>query len=362
MQVAGIIIGCVLFGQVPDAVLPPLSEPARGAPADLQSVAPLDTSTTANAVKRRRPPELVDEAVHLPDGSAIAGRPLTLLDALGSTFDRRRQYEIVQAYWRLAEATAEYHYSLEYSRSLESAVGTQDAALLSSRAAAAALCRETELRATEAQFALAALAMMSEDSPLPLPADQPHVGAYRTYFNELFAGRTPPDAARLTDKLLPLQRRAIDQSASAVLAAEDALLAVSEDLRAGRGTTDSLVSAARMLFLRRQSFIRLVCEYNRTIAEYGLSVASPSTTPRQLVAMLIGPPRQASLPRSADARNTAAGSGANQPTLAPPREKNEPTLAPPRDPVAVERADARRAAQRTDLGAAARDDRAARLR
>ena len=349
MPVAGMILGWILLGQASDAVLPPLSEPPRKEPAVLQSLAASDAAramppASIDASQNpRRPPELVDEAIRLPADSALTGRPLTLLEALGSTIERRRQLEIVRAYWRLVEAAAEYRFSLDHVRQLEPAnIGGEDASLRSDRAEAAARRQEANLQAVRAQFNLAALARMSTDSPLPLPTDPPHVGAYRTYFNELFAGRTPPETARLAEKILPLQRRAIDDQAAAVLAAEDALLAVADDRRGGRVNAAAVASCSRELFHRRQAFIRLVCDYNRAIADYGLTVVGPTASARELVAMLIGPTRQAALPRSSDNRGSVNPTSANEPiatprgvpTLAPPREgwrANEPTLALPRE-------------------------------
>ncbi len=349
MPVAGMILGWILLGQASDAVLPPLSEPPRKEPAVLQSLAASDAAramppASIDASQNpRRPPELVDEAIRLPADSALTGRPLTLLEALGSTIERRRQLEIVRAYWRLVEAAAEYRFSLDHTRQLEPAnIGGEDASLRSDRAEAAARLQEANLQAVRAQFNLAALARMSIDAPLPLPTDPPHVGAYRTYFNELFAGRTPPETARLAEKILPLQRRAIDDQAAAVLAAEDALLAVADDRRGGRVNAAAVASCSRKLLHRRQTFIRLVCDYNRAIADYGLTVVGPTASARELVAMLIGPTRQAALPRSSDNRGSVNPTSANEPiatprgvpTLAPPREgwrANEPTLAPPRE-------------------------------
>ena len=346
MQVAGMILGWMLLGQASDAVLPPLSEPPRKEPAVLQ---PLIASDVTRAIppasidasrNPRRPPELVDEAIRLPADSALTGRPLTLLGALGSTRERRRQLEIVRAYWRLVETAAEYRFSLDHTRQLKPAnIDGDDASLRSVRAEAAARLQEANLHAVRAQFELAALAQMSSDAPLPLPTDPPHVGAYRTYFNQLFAGRTPPETARLAEKILPLQRRAIDEMASAVLAAEDALLAVTDDRRGGRVNAAAVASCSRELLHSRQTFIRLVCDYNRAIADYGLTVVGPMASTRELVAMLIGPTRQAARPRSSNNRGSVNPTSANEPvatphgepTLAPPRFKNEPMLAPPRE-------------------------------
>ncbi len=335
MTVAGMMLGCVLLSQIPDLVSPP---PATNGPAALQPhtawdaapATPPASPAAAAARTPRRPPELVDEALRLPADSGLTGRPLTLLDALGSTADRRRQMEIAWAYWRLAETAAEYHYALDYARGLEPAkLGGDDAGLRSERAAAAALLQDANLRAVRAQFELAALVQNPTDAPLPLPADQPHVGAYRTYFNELFAGSTPPESVRLADKLLPFERRAIDEQAAAVLAAEDALQAVADDHRAGRTAAADVASCGRDLLQQRRTFIRLVCDYNQDIADYGLSVLGPEANARQLVATLIGPARQAA-PRTADTRGMVGAPAGGQPTLAPPRAKNEPTLAPPR--------------------------------
>jgi hypothetical protein len=159
-----------------------------------------------------RPPTMVAEAIVLPAGSNLTGQPLGLLTVLESTADRRQQLECVRAYWRLAQTVAEYRYCFNQVQGLAQvkARGGDGPLLRSSQAAAAAQLREAELDAVRAQQDLAALLRLPAGAALPLPADRPHVGAYRTMFNELFATQTPPESARLAEKTLPLQRQVID--------------------------------------------------------------------------------------------------------------------------------------------------------
>ncbi|MCD4726773.1 MAG: hypothetical protein K8R46_03870, partial [Pirellulales bacterium] len=115
-------------------------------------------------------------------------------------------------------------------------------------------------------------------------------------------------------------------------------LAVADDRRSGRVNAAAVASCSRELLHRRQTFIRLVCDYNRAIADYGLTVVGPTASARELVAMLIGPTRQAANPPAPGNRQPVRPTSANEPiatprgvpTLAPPRLRNEPTLAPPR--------------------------------
>ena len=217
MQIAGMILGCLLLSQAPDAAL---SLPgSRAAP------------------HRSKPAEMVAEAIAIPPGGALTGQPLSLLSALGSTADRRQQLEVAHAYWRLAEAMAAYHFCWDHAQEIarvKPAAG-EPAGLRLARASAAAMLNQSELEAIRVQCELARLVRMAANAPLPLPADHPHVGAYRTNFRELFAGRSAPEPAQLMERILPLRRQAIDDRAAAVQAAEDVLTAASDDLQSRSG-------------------------------------------------------------------------------------------------------------------------------
>jgi hypothetical protein len=361
MQITAIILGCLLLAQSGKPAEPNLSQEPDGA-AKLQPItaaegtakgesAAAPTTSAAGKAPRYRlnPPEMVAEALMLPAGSALTGQPLTLLRVLSSTPDRRRQLQLTKTYWRLAQAVANYHFCRNRADELAklSPRAEEAAAARLARASSAASLREAELDVADAQHELAGLMPLPPDAPLPLPADRPHVGPYRTHFQELFATRTPPDQARLVERVLPVWRQVVDERAAAVQAAEDALTAAMDN-HAARAADASTVAACSEELLRQQrAFIRAVCDYNRHIAEYGVAVAGPTTTPQALVAMLIGPVPEAATPlapgvesgvQPAGLNETATIPGArNEPTLAPPRDakplgvKNEPTLAPPRD-------------------------------
>lgn len=315
MHIAGIVLGCVLLGQVSDG--------------------------------RLRPPEMVAEAMRLPNGSALGGQPVTVLSVLASSADRRQQLELMRAYWRLVQAMGEYRFCSEHVKNLGSVEpgGKESASLRLARASAEAMLRQSELEATGAQCELGRLMQLAPGTPLPLPADKPHVGPYRTNYQELFSGRTPPESAVLMERILPIRRQAIDARAAAVVAAEDVLTTLLEQ---PRHATDAETTCRRELLRQQRALMRAACDYNRDIAEYGLAVAAPATSPEALTAILIGP-------RQPTASNQAIGSPVGQasagvpapaaprtgwrgsePTLAPPRDagkKQEPTLAPPRDAV-----------------------------
>lgn len=247
---------------------------------------------------RLTPPELVAEAVTLPPGSTLTGRPLSLLTAVAAAQDRRQQFEAVHAYWRLVETVAEYRFCLDYDRHLSQIrEKAEDAAdLRAARAASAAQLREAELEATTAQHELAAMMMLPIDAPLPLPADRPHVGAYRTHFAELFSMRSAPDRARLIDRTLPLRARAIDGHAAAVEAAEDALGAAMESQTSGTGRLAATVACLDEHLRQRRAMIASVCRYNHDIADYALTAVAPNMAAEVLVGMLIRQNRETAQP------------------------------------------------------------------
>jgi hypothetical protein len=362
MQIAGMILGCLLLAQTPDAVLLSPTGKEKGAPAVLEPIIRAGsggndaTAPGKSAQNRLRPPEMVADAILLPKGSTLTGQPLTLLSVLGSTPDRRQQLEMTRAYWYLVQAVAEYHFCLDHAQELEGIkpTGHEPASLRLARASAAAMLRQSELEATGAQCELARLARLPVGAPLPLPADRPHVGPYRTNFQEMFVGRTPPEPAALMERILPIRRQAIDDQAAAVQAAEDVLAAAIDQQQGGRGDASGVTACSQELLRQQRAFIRAVCDYNRNIADYGLAVAGPTASPQSLVAILIGPAQQGVAPvisgdvqpaganepianpmRQPSRNEPASGGGwkTSEPTLAPPRDavkKNEPTLAPPR--------------------------------
>ena len=335
-------------------------------------------STIQPPASRNTPAQMVAELLRLPAGATITGRPLTLLEVLSSSSDRRQQLQATHDYWRLAAALAEYRFAWEEKALLDRIEAKPaDAALLrTARISAEAGLRTAELAAVAAQHRLAEAAMLPVGTSPPLPADLPHVGSYRTYFDQLFGSGIAPGRTRLIHRVLPVRLQAIEARVASVEAAEQAVTGTAQAYQGGAADLSAVLSAMVQWGAQRRALMAAVRDYNHDIAEYALAVASPLASSQTLVAMLIKtssapqtqssvpakggssqvlpstePQRAASQPSGASPSGVQAatfdqpvpqepargsgGSGFGQPTLAPPQPRlpapgaTEPTLAPP---------------------------------
>ncbi len=263
--------------------------------------------------------QLVSDALTLPTGSTIGGQPVPLVSVVATAPDRQRQIKAVHAYWRLAAATGEYHFSNERQQRLARLRAGKDEAadLRTAQAMAAAQIRESELQVMTAQHDLAEILALVPGTPLLLPADQPLVGPYRTLFAELFAGKMAPERARMLDQTLPLRNRAIESHATALIAAEDALDAAIELQAGGQGHLADVIAALDAQVRQQQAFLAAVCRYNHDIADYALAVVSPQTTPDVLVSTLIKQNRPAGQPVTPLPTTATLPAAYQQPIVAP---------------------------------------------
>lgn len=241
------------------------------------------------ARQRLRPPELLAEALADAKEGDLNGQAITLSAALNRVPDRQQQLVVTKAYWKLTAARADYHFARDGYDRLFRLTETQSdqATVQGAQAASRAAVRDAELNLTRAQFELAEqVSLLSTDS-LPLPVDRPHVGEYRTHFEQIFQGRTPAAKARLVHNTLPIRRQAIDAHAAAILAALDAYDAIGEDYSRGAIDLAALLSAADQLSHQRRAFVAAVRDYNFDIADYAFSVAGENANIEKLVSMLI---------------------------------------------------------------------------
>ena len=228
---------------------------------------------------------------------------------------------------------AEYRFCFEENEQLGpvQAGGDEAAELRLARASASAALQEAEAGAVAAQHELAGLMSPAAGSPSPPPlppADRPHVGAYHTYFNELFGAGPAPGRTRLIDRAMPLRRAAIAAHAVALQASEDALAAALEARAAGQTPCRRCVNCLDEHRRQQQEFMASVCRYNHDIADYALTVAGPGTGSEALVAMLIRTNREAIQPSTGTEPGRVVPASANepaaQPTRAEPIPKNPP--------------------------------------
>jgi hypothetical protein len=284
--------------------------------------APQEAGTEVSRAK-----ELLAEITAPRTGSSIKGQPVNLVVAIGSAYDGKTRFEIVQSYWRLVQQLAEYNNWLDYNQQLESLrVPPHNSMLLkTARAVASASLREAELAVLAAQHELASVAQLPTSSPLPLPADRPHVGSYRTLFNELFTGRPVPARARLLDQTLPLRQQAIDARATALIAAQDAAVVEAESHRAERSELTNFLSCLQEVRQQKSALMVAVRQYNDEIADYVFNIVIPNATGRpdasaqNLVDMLITSSKGAAGSAAAGKKDAGDSSAANvKPKLVPP--------------------------------------------
>ncbi|NLY01784.1 MAG: hypothetical protein GXY83_37340 [Rhodopirellula sp.] len=353
----------LLIGQASGAVpstISPLTQPAQPAAEEAARPAALPPMSATSAIpsnspaelgvagRRALPPEMIGEALTLPSGGAISGRRVTLLEVLAGAIQQPRQADIAHAYWQLAVAVAEYHYAYDESAAVaQFQARPEDAAMLeTAKSSAAAALDAAEVDVIEAQSALAEAAMLPVNTAFPLPADPPHVGPYRTQFDELFAMRPAPARARLIDRTLPVRRRGIDARAGAVHAAGDALEALVDAYRQGQVGFTAVLAGMGQLGRQRRALIAAVADYNHDIADYALSVVPPGTSPTTLVGMLIRPSDDSRQPagnhsagplpagvESSEVRPAMHLAPVDGAAVSPRKRPGQPTLAPPRESV-----------------------------
>jgi|GEM_PF-746971 len=233
--------------------------------------------------------QLVADCFHLPPKELLSGRPVTLLEAISRASDRQQQLQVVRAYWQTARATANLSLCAAHQGMLDQLrVGPSDAVLLdSARASAAAMTSQARVAAIAAQYELAALMRLPANAPLPVAADAPHAGDYRTHFAEIFATRAAPEKARRTNATIPLRRQAMQHQAAAMLAADRLLAAMLDPRTIPQPALADVLDGLNESLRQRQALAEAVVLYNLDIAEYALAVAGPEVTPQVLVTMLI---------------------------------------------------------------------------
>lgn len=283
----------------------------------------------ASPAKTVVPGDLVVEGLTVRPGSGIAGQPLKLSAALGNVSDRRQQLDIVFAYWRVAELVIAYNACWDLHQQLRQlTVRNEDSPLLRTAVLAlSAELQETQATLVTAQNDLLAIAGLPPGTALPLPADRPHTGEYRTNFKELSArGYTTP-RSRVLDQTLPLLRTALDLRASATVSAQDATAIATDGYRERRNDLAMLLACAAESCRQRRAFASSVVQYNQRIAEYAMGLTLNIGGPT-LVGMLIAPAEKEKTDAVKPTPDSAPSGERSNPPSAPP---TGPTGAPPTD-------------------------------
>jgi hypothetical protein len=313
-----------------------------------------DAVDVASAAASLAATDLLNHSLESPKNSPLPGHTLTLLASI-SPFgaNRTNQLFIARAYWKLSAAEGDYNWAVEEADQLDhitTGAAAMDAAVLATaRASTQARLLEAKLGAVTAQQELADLLGIPPNNPLPLASDPPLVGAYRTYFETLYASRLPPTRLRLIDRTLPIRREAIETHVAAVQAAASAVHSA-EDARAkGQADLQNVLLCDAELSRQRRSFLAAVRDYNLDIDEYALTVADPNVPMDRVISMLIrlkpaaptvAPPASSIIaPATSDPTvvHPTAPDPLLQPALAPgsrPSPATGPSVGPPAGPAA----------------------------
>jgi hypothetical protein len=348
---------------MPAASTTPRSQPF----AEPRAAAPADRTPSASGTSSAQATELADSLFTIRPQPTIAGRPVTLVEALSHTTDRTQQAVVAKSYWKLAAAIASWYAADDDTRRLEqlalptvlpgqrAAQGAGPLEWETYVAGARARAAEAQVNMVASQFELAERAHLAGE--LPLTADRPLVGAYNTFYAQIFpSGRAAPPEARLLDRTLPLRRETLELEAAATRAAQDAAESFTDAPMRDWDQVATAGTSLASLVTRQQAFIDAVHQYNDEIAAYALPLASQGMPPAALAGMLVKAPLGgAEAPRSAVAVPSTfdAGPGgspaafnqplpaAAQPAMPSPQQPlgagtsapryGEPTLAPPRE-------------------------------
>ena len=237
--------------------------------------------------------ELVSRALETPKEGKLTGLPLSLLESLALVRDGSQQLAVVQAYWKLATAVAQYYVRYRQGSILDrmEAQSGDELRMRSARVSAAASLDEAKITVVIAQHDLAVQALLSPDSDnLPLPSDRPYVGPYSTRYEQIFLLRPAPPSAQLIRRTLPLRQQAIEARARAVQTAQQAFSASQNAYRQGSTNLQSILDALAVWARQEHALMRSVGDFNRDIAEYATAALVSPTDPTTLVSMLIGRP------------------------------------------------------------------------
>ncbi len=224
----------------------------------------------------------------------LDGEGVTLATVLSKIPAAEPRKQATRAYWRLAQRTAAHQFCVEETDfllrlAIPQAVH-QQALLTSMQASAKADEARARLEALRAQYALSATKPNFADAALPLPADLPFVGVYETHFETFQSRGLTSEELTQIHATLPVLRDVIERQADAAYAAGAAVYELQQGYNTGQVPLDSLLQQFEQLRQQRRSFLDAVLEYNESIADYALAVASPNLPVDRVVGMLIEVP------------------------------------------------------------------------
>ncbi len=242
--------------------------------------------------------QLAYRSQKFPVQHKLEGRELTLQDLFIITNDRDKRFALLKAYWRVALAMAEYNWAVEEYYTIKPLEGVAGQASTSHRYIEAAInssvarVSETRIQTINAQFELLKL-MGGQYRAMPLCADIPLVGTYNTQFEKNYPTGRAPARLREISQTVDLRRDVVNSRCLSIHTTFNAWAnsAIPQYLRSQSESDAQVVAIGYEQVIRhRRYFLAAIREYNNDIAEYALSVLSPSFRPEQLASFLTRTP------------------------------------------------------------------------
>jgi len=264
-----------------------------------------------------------------PRNSQLPGDSVRLVEVVSTGRTRNEQTQRIEAYWDLCSSVADYYLSVREQdelRSLTAAASRQSASLQEAEKKMAVRSNTSLLAARASQYRLAGFISRGPNN-LPLPGDLPHCGTYTSRYDQVFAGRSSPEAQGLA-QLLPMRYAELDDAAVAIMSAEDWLKGVIS--RNENSDANGNLKALELLALERRAFVQIARDYNRRIARYSELATPGQISPDRLTGMLIKRPGSTTAPpngQSGGVENSPPRTFANSPSTDDwlPAEKREMT-------------------------------------
>src|SRR4051794_34808762 len=152
-----------------------------------------------------------------PRNSQLPGDSVRLVEVVSTGRTRNEQTQRIEAYWDLCSSVADYYLSVREQdelRSLTAAASRQSASLQEAEKKMAVRSNTSLLAARASQYRLAGFISRGPNN-LPLPGDLPHCGTYTSRYDQVFAGRSSPEAQGLA-QLLPMRYAELDDAAGGI--------------------------------------------------------------------------------------------------------------------------------------------------
>ncbi|HMO13510.1 MAG TPA: hypothetical protein PKA83_05230 [Pirellulaceae bacterium] len=221
---------------------------------------------------------------------ALPGDPKRLVDVLAHTHPQHR-LAAVNAYWTTYCDYVKTRLSAMEVESLGQlrtpANQTDQMVLRTAIANAENRWMQAEINFEKSANELARFLPPNQHGLLPLPADMPLLGEYRTNFAHYEARGQLPPRLRMIHELLPKQHSLLHSHAQACQMGRQS---ASQAIRAFNQGETSVVSAIEAIRLNREAHFGLVnsvASYNQSTNEYANAVAPLGQPAQQFVSMLI---------------------------------------------------------------------------